>query len=445
MAVVSGHVKLVPRKRGDQFYLKYRTPSGKQLERKLGPAWTERSRPPAGYFTRKMAEAELAALLTDLRRGEVPDPGDRSGKTFADAREEWLRYCEADRGLEGTTLRDYRNVSRGVLTEEFGADTPLDAINEGRIESFRAKMLTGEVVARRGGYTVVERDDGRAISRRTAQKRLVLLGGIFKRARRLKWIAVDPTADVEPITLKPSGDFNVLTVEQVELVVRCCDDELFAAAVLVAAYTGLRTGELRALRWRDIDFAAATIHVRSNMPAGGEEKAPKSDKVRSVPMMEDAARVLDRLSRREHFTAPTDRVFASETGGMVGEDACRDALYEALEAAGIDRKSFPARGGFVFHDLRHTFGTLAVRVWPLSDVQAYMGHADIQTTMRYVHHIPKTGAAREFTEAVERMRAAGEAIPGVAEPEQWREAADPDPAAEMSPETSPELPKTGRH
>jgi len=85
MATVSGHVKLAKRKRGEQFYLKYRTPSGKQLERKLGPAWTERSRPPAGHYTRKMADEALQNLLTDLRRGTVPDPGDRSGKTFKDA------------------------------------------------------------------------------------------------------------------------------------------------------------------------------------------------------------------------------------------------------------------------------------------------------------------------------------------------------------------------
>jgi len=93
---------------------------------------------------------------------------------------------------------------------------------------------------------------------------------------------------------------------------------------------------------------------------------------------------------------------------MLGEDVLRDALYEAMTAAGIDHKSFPAHGGFVFDDLRHTFGTLAVQVWTLSDVQAYMGHADIQTTMRYVHRVPKTSAAREFTKAVARLRAAGE-------------------------------------
>jgi integrase len=370
---------------------------------------------PRGRLHPKKAEEALQDRLAEVRRGEVSDPGERSGRTFADAREEWLRYCAEDRALSDTTLRDYRNTSRGALTAEFGEDTPIEAIDEDRIERYRTKMLSGTVVAKRGGRDVVEREDGRTISRRTAQKRLVLLGGVFKRAKRLKWIAVNPTADVEPINLKSSGDFNVLTVEQVEAVAAKAgidltreEAEMYRAAILVAAYTGLRTGELRALRWRDVDFAAATIHVRKNKPAGGEEKAPKSEKVRSVPLMDDAARALDRLSRRPMFTASADRVFASATGEVIGEDAFRDALYEAMVAAGIDRRSFPARDGFVFHDLRHTFGTLAVRVWPLSDVQAYMGHADIQTTMRYVHHIPKTTAAREFTEAIERMKVAPE-------------------------------------
>jgi hypothetical protein len=59
---VSGHVRLVTRKRGDQWYAKYRLPSGRQVQKRLGPAWTERSRPPAAYFTRKTAQAELEAI-----------------------------------------------------------------------------------------------------------------------------------------------------------------------------------------------------------------------------------------------------------------------------------------------------------------------------------------------------------------------------------------------
>ena len=60
-----------------------------------------------------------------------------------------------------------------------------------------------------------------------------------------------------------------------------------------------------------------------------------------------------------------------------------------------------------FHDLRHTFGTLAVQVFPLSDVKAYMGHADIATTMIYVHHVPQLDAAEKLSRAL-----AGATSPG---------------------------------
>ncbi len=405
MARVSGHVKLVERKRGDQFYLRYRHPSGKLIEKRLGPAWTKRSRPPAGYFTQSKAEEALEAVLTDIRRGEIPDPGDRSGKVFADAVAEWLRYVEHEKARRPSTVRDYRNTARGALLPEFGSETPIEAIDADRIEAFRQKQL----------------GSGK-LSRRTVQKQLVLLHGILKRAKANGWIPANPADDVERVNVRVDSDFNVLSVEQVEAVAREAEG-MFGAAIIVAAYTGLRTGELRALRWRDIDFLAANVHVRHNMPAGGEEGAPKSGKARSVPLMDDAARVLDGLSRRERFTGDDDRVFPGEAGQMLGEDAFRDALYEALEAAGIERKSFPARGGFTFHDLRHTFGTLAVQAFPLHDVQAYMGHASIQTTMRYTHHVPKVDAARRFTEAVERERAGRKA----------------------SSETSSELPKTQRN
>jgi integrase len=52
------------------------------------------------------------------------------------------------------------------------------------------------------------------------------------------------------------------------------------------------------------------------------------------------------------------------------------------------------------HDLRHTFGTIAVQAFPLSDVMAYMGHADISTTMVYVHHVPQDDAADKLTRVV---------------------------------------------
>lgn len=118
----------------------------------------------------------------------------------------------------------------------------------------------------------------------------------------------------------------------------------------------------------------------------------KSGKVRSVPLIDQAAAAFDRLSRREHFTGTDDLVFCSEVGGYIDESALRRRYHAALERAGLMRLRL--------HDLRHTFGTLAVQVWPLHDVQPYMGHSDITTTMIYVHHQPKARAANELTRVV---------------------------------------------
>lgn len=100
---------------------------------------------------------------------------------------------------------------------------------------------------------------------------------------------------------------------------------------------------------------------------------PKSGKVRSVPLIDQAARALDGLSRRGHLTTADDLVFVNTAGGVMDDSKLRRRYYRALERAGLLR--------LTFHSLRHTFGTLAVQAFPLTDVKAYMGHADIQTTM----------------------------------------------------------------
>ncbi len=91
---------------------------------------------------------------------------------------------------------------------------------------------------------------------------------------------------------------------------RAAASEQDAAIFLTAAMTGLRRGELVALRWRDIDFPGQAIRVRANY-SYGELVTPKSGKIRSVPMIPDVAQALARLGQREHFTADEDPVFAT--------------------------------------------------------------------------------------------------------------------------------------
>lgn len=392
MTRVTGHVRRVARKRGDVFYLKYRLADGRQIQRVLGPRWSERSRPPAGYYTDRTAEEALQTILADARRGTLADHDRPSGRSFGDACAEWLRYCEAE-GCAESTVRDYRNMVNGRLLKHFGRDTPLEKITTEKIDAYRDDLVA---------------DDD--LTLRTAQKLMVALHGILKRAVRKKWIGTNAAASAEKVKVTRSGSFNVLEPVQIASVASAAKTAQDAAAFTVAAFTGLRLGELRALRWRDVRFGDSVIQVNRNLPAGGTEKTPKSGKVRAVPLIDQAARPLDALSRREHHTTPDDYVFVAEDGGPIDGDGIRDAFYDALADAGLGHLRERVTDPVIFHDLRHTFGSLGARTWPLHDLKAYMGHAKIETTERYMHHVPKVSAAAEMTRAIEAAMSGGHAL-----------------------------------
>jgi len=67
----TGHVFRVERKRGASWYAKYRLPDGRQVQKRLGPAWSERGRPPAGYYTKRLAEDWLRETLHEARHGTL--------------------------------------------------------------------------------------------------------------------------------------------------------------------------------------------------------------------------------------------------------------------------------------------------------------------------------------------------------------------------------------
>jgi hypothetical protein len=157
--------------------------------------------------------------------------------------------------------------------------------------------------------------------------------------------------------IRSSDEFNVLSIEQLEAIAAAARTQLLSALFRLAAFTGLRQGELLALRWQHIDGANRILHVRRNLPSGTfQEDTPKSHRRRTAPLSDQALAALTALRAFEHFTAPDDLVFASDVGGHLLDDAVRDAFYAALDAAGLGalrEKDNP----IVFHDLRHSLGT----------------------------------------------------------------------------------------
>jgi integrase len=369
---------------GDTWYAKLKLPDGSQPQRSLGRVWTKRSRPPAGYLTRDMAAARLAAILAgdDALVNVAP-----SHVTFKQACDEHLRYLEHDRRRKASYLRDCRGIVNRYLLPRLGESSAVEEVTTDAVNELSAELLS----------------DG--LAPKTVQNAQTLLYGIMARAQRKGWTDANPCDHAEKVTVKRSGDFNVLSVEQVYLVSDAALDELRASIIRVAAFTGLRMGELRALRWRNVDFVNRILHVRRNLACGNvEEDTPKSGVVRSVPLDDSAAGALNDVSRREQFTGPDDLVFCDAAGQHLPDAYLRDGFYDALDAAGLAhlRSTDNPNGPMWFHDLRHTFGTLAVREAPVTDVQHWMGHADVQTTMRYVHYIPQADNAAKLSAAFAR-------------------------------------------
>jgi integrase len=172
--------------------------------------------------------------------------------------------------------------------------------------------------------------------------------------------------------------------------------------VLLAGDAGLRRGEIRALKWSDLDLARGIIHVRRGMWRG-HEATPKGNRGRDVPMT-PALRAA--LGAHRHLVG--ERVLYSDRGREVSNRTVRSWLASAQRRAGLE-----ADGGI--HILRHTFCShLAAAGVTATAIKELAGHADLATTQRYMHLSP---ADRSTAMTVLAAYHAGEGVaPGRNEP-----------------------------
>ncbi len=298
----------------------------------------------------------------------------KTGATFDAACEEWLDW-KRSRNLKPSTLSDYEHMMRRLkpgMARVVGQHTRLEAITAVDVERYRDALLA------------------EGISDRTANKYLGVLSDIFGWAKRKFGLPANPVNDVERRPQRRRANIDVYSREEVLALARAATSEQEAALYLAAAFTGLRRGELLALRWRDVDFDTATVHVRQNMTTAGLT-TPKGGKERAVPLAEEVASALARLGQRNEFTEVDDLVFAAPHGGhQIGRVVSR-RFHEAVGRAGLRRLRF--------HDLRHTFGTHAIRAADSREVMEWMGHQDLRTTQLYLQFKPKHDAARRLSAA----------------------------------------------
>lgn len=239
--------------------------------------------------------------------------------------------------------------------------------------------------------TVLER---KGLAPKTIRNVVATLSALFTfgKAPQRRWASENPCEGLDLPVVPEATEIRFLTLEEVHALIAHARPGMFQpidrAIFLTAAMTGLRQGELVALRWRDVDWPAARIRVRQNYVRGryGTPKSKRS--TRSVPMADEVAGELERLFQQSRWQAADDLVFAHpQTGGPVTKANITRRMRAALEAAGLDT-------AHRFHDLRHTFVTRMAAVGtPMRTLQEWLGHRDLATTQRYADYAPSSGEA----------------------------------------------------
>jgi integrase len=406
---------------------KWRDSTGRQVKRRLGPAWLEadsgggwrkrKGRVREWFLDEPRAHVALAGSIAEHEKEVSADPLNRKA-TFDVAADAWLHHLEHELRAKDSTLADYRLMLSPRRSVKRGAGTTASRIMRAFGGGKLAAISTADV-ARFLSVLDTER-----VSARTVNKHRQVLHAIFSYAGRTDTFGLrsNPVAGTQKRREAGPRPIDTFTHEEIAAIARAAREGAHrgpprkgsseeataewqrinsqdAALFTVAAHTGLRRGELLALRWQDVSFAEARLTVERAVSGRTIASTTKSGRFRTVPLADQAAKELEALSRRERFTGRADLVFGRADGGPLDGSALRKRFARAQEAAGVRTRRF--------HDLRHTFGSLAVRAFDPVAVQAMMGHASLRTTERYLHARPRTDDAARLTAAFAEGEDAG--------------------------------------
>ena len=331
-------------------------PSGRWQARFLGPNG-RRQTAPKTFGTKADANRWLAQAEADISRGSWLDQ--ELGRTpFGEYARQWI----ADNPRLGPRSREThkRNLRLHLSSLEH---VPLAGLTPTVVRRWHADALRGA-----GGNTSI----GQAYR---------LLRAVMNNAVREGIIAKNP-CQIPGAGSSRAKRRTVATPQQVAALVEAIPGP-YKAAVLLAAWGGLRRGEILALHREDVDLKAGVVNVHRNQVELLEgrrrfDSRPKTDAgYRTVAL---PAHVLPVLKEHMKNYAGPERVFVSTSGGPMAGDTLTQAFSRARDRLGME--------GFRFHDLRHTGQTMAAATGAtLADLMKRLGHSSPAAAMRYLHTV----------------------------------------------------------
>ena len=322
--------------------------------------------------TKKRAEHLLAKRVKEIHDGEYREIKNVLFREFA---ERWLAdYVSDPNHVKGSTATAYRRTFESRLVPFFG-DYPLAALSPDLVQRFVAQL------SREG------------LAAATIRTYLAPFGKCLKHAVRWGYLRTDPTPLVELPRIK-QREAKFLTPDQLGVLLENIP-EPWKVLFTTAAMTGMRIGELVAMRWANLNLKALQYSVRERL-YNGEFDTPKSDQSRrtvdltpSVVLALKAHRKVQNERRLARGSAceDNDLIFCQDNGKKFSkQDFLRDILRESLAAAELPE--------IHFHALRHSYVALLIDQGAHPRyIQRQLGHASIQQTFdTYGHLMPDAGA-----------------------------------------------------
>lgn len=328
---------------------------------------------------RKILELRMTAEAVVKSRKENLTAGQDNayGKAlFSEVIGQWLASVEPK--LTPSSLAKYRNLAALYIEPYFGTCSVRD-LETKHLETFAASLLAS------GGAK------GQGLSKKTAADTLSVLKSILRYAEsrhyRQDSLSV-PSLRSVPAAWQDPGEGGVLSVKSQRQLTAYLSAHLSARnlGILLCLFTGMRIGELCALKWNDISFSEKTLHIHGTMQRvqirdGGNRKtrvmvtAPKSVcSVRKIPLPDEVIQLLEAFPGR-HF----GYVLTGDEEKFLEPRVMENHLVRVFDKSKVERVNF--------HALRHTFATRCIELgFDVKSLSEILGHSGTTITMnRYVH------------------------------------------------------------
>lgn len=289
---------------------------------------------------------------------------------FQSLAEEWFRHMEPL--VKESTYRKYSNLWKSYIRPQLG-HMQIPDISQSILEEYCAALLTS------GG------SKGEGLSAKTVSDTMSLIRCVLQFCISKKIMV---SCDTRMITVKQcTKKMRVLTVNEQQILCNHINSNPSPqnVGVLFCLFTGIRIGEICALKWEDISFSEKTVHIHQTMQRiqidETEHKTkiiittPKSTcSIRTIPLPDELVSVLKTV------TGPASGYFLTGSDKRWIEPRTMQYHFKSLlKRCKIDDANY--------HALRHTFATRCVELgFDVKSLSEILGHASVNITMnRYVH------------------------------------------------------------